>query len=83
MQLTLNWEILIRAMTFHNPGLIKSEEGQNALRLQEDEILPQIVSHTTPKPQGPLEQLGFQPGTVAHAYNPSHQEAEVKEWLQV
>lgn len=70
-------------MTFHNRGLIRSEEGQNALRLQEAEILPQMVSHTTPKPQGPLEELGVPPGTVAHAYNPGGQEAEVKEWLQV
>lgn len=68
-------------MTFHNQGLIKSDEDQKAPRLQENVILPQIVSR--PKPQGPLEQLGFQPGTVAHAYNPSHQEAEAKEWLQV
>lgn len=81
MQLTVNWETLIRAMTFHKQGLIKSDEGQKAPRLQEDAILPQIVSR--PKPQGPLEQLGFQPGGAAHAYNPSHQEAEAKEWLQV
>lgn len=62
-------------------GSSDEDEDQKAPRLQENVILPQIVSR--PKPQGPLEQLGFQPGTVAHAYNPSHQEAEAKEWLQV